>query len=744
MRFCIRPLTAAIGLACASIALGGQAFAQDADTPQLGEVVVKGERIQDVPGAQAVAADTIQSLAASTSDTASLLRNVPGVSMFSGGGVSGLPVIHGMADDRNRIKVDGMDLLASCPNHMNSPLSYLDPSALGELQVFTGVTPVSVGGDSIGGTIIANSKAPEFAAPGAKLLAKGELGSFYRSNGDAYGANVAATLASENLSLTYTGNMATANDYLAGGNFKTATATGRPGQSLGLNKVGSTAYQTWNQTIGLAARLDNHLIEAQYGYQNVPYELYPNQRMDMLGNREDRYSLRYLGQYDWGSLEAKVYHEDVNHHMDFGDDKQYLYGVAKGMPMDTRSRTTGARLKAEIDLTPQDLLRLGTEYQSYRLNDSWAPSGGTMMAPNTFWNINNGQRDRLAVFSEWQSQWNPQWQSLLGLRVEQVKTDAGTVQGYNSSASYSLPAAAFNAQDRQRTDYNFDWTGLVKYTPDVHQNYEFGYARKTRSPNLYERYSWSKNSMAMVMNNFVGDGNGYVGNPDLKPEVAHTVSATGNWHDEERQWELQASPYYSHVTDYIDAMRCGSVSGGTSLCGGTANNTATNKFVQLQYANQTARLYGLDVSARMPLGHSVAGAFGLQGVLTYTKGKNLDTGSSLYNIMPLNGKLTLTHQLGGWNNALELVMVDAKNDVSTARQEIKTPGYSLVNLRGSYSWNAVRVDFGVENLLDKLYYLPQGGAYVGQGTTMSTNGIPWGIVVPGQGRSLYASLKIKF
>jgi hypothetical protein len=35
--------------------------------------------------------------------------------------------------------------------------------------------------------------------------------------------------------------------------------------------------------------------------------------------------------------------------------------------------------------------------------------------------------------------------------------------------------------------------------------------------------------------------------------------------------------------------------------------------------------------------------------------------------------------------------------------------------------------------------MPLGGAYVGQGTTMSTNGIPWGVAVPGMGRSIYAS-----
>jgi len=50
------------------------------------------------------------------------------------------------------------------------------------------------------------------------------------------------------------------------------------------------------------------------------------------------------------------------------------------------------------------------------------------------------------------------------------------------------------------------------------------------SPNLYERFAWSGNAMAMAMNKWANDGNGYVGNLALKPEVAHTISATGDWH----------------------------------------------------------------------------------------------------------------------------------------------------------------------------------------------------------------------
>ena len=106
---------------------------------------------------------------------------------------AGYPVcrsIHGMADDRVRVKVDGMDLISACANHMNPPLSYIDPSSVGNVKVYAGIAPVSVGGDSIGGTIQVNSQAPEFAREGQGTLVKGQAGVLYRSNGNAQGANL--------------------------------------------------------------------------------------------------------------------------------------------------------------------------------------------------------------------------------------------------------------------------------------------------------------------------------------------------------------------------------------------------------------------------------------------------------------------------------------------------------------------------------------------------------------------------
>jgi iron complex outermembrane receptor protein len=315
-----------------------------------------------------------------------------------------------------------------------------------------------------------------------------------------------------------------------------------------------------------------------------------------------------------------------------------------------------------------------------------------------------------------------------------VTTDAGDVQGYDSTppaGGHQIEdATAFNTLDHKQTDDNIDLTALAKYAQSDNLDIEFGAARKVRSPNLYERYAWSTWAMAAAMNNFVGDGNGYVGDVNLKPEKAYTLSATFDWHAADRSWEFKATPYYTRVSDYIDAVPMA--------------NWAPDQFNVLQYANQSARLYGLDLSGQTLLGKNDWGQWGLKALVNYTNGKNLDTDDDLYNIMPLNGRFTLTHKQGGWDDSLEWVLVSRKDQVNEVRNEIETPGYGLVNLRLSHSWKQVRVDFGVENLFDQFYYLPTGGAYTGQGSTMMLNGIPWGIGVPGMGRSVYAGVNLTF
>ena len=706
-------------------------------TEELSEVVVTARVWEAAAGAAVLTEADLRPLRAATSDSAALLRGIAGVSLYGAGGVSSMPAIRGLGDDRLRIRVDGMDLVSACGNHMNPPMSYIDPTNVDTVEVMAGISPVSQGGDSIGGTIVVESAQPRFAEAGDEALFSGEIGTFYRSNGDAAGGNVQLEAASDMLSVRYSGAYATANDYKAGDDFKAAGPAASGRGSLAADEVGSTYYETQNQKLGLAARLDNHLVDLEVGYQHIPDQGFPNQRMDMLDNESTQFVLRYSGDYAWGVMNSRVFYEKTDHDMNFGDDKQYWYGDAPGMPMKTRGKNGGFAVDGEYRLSGSDLIRSGIEVQQYQLDDWWPPSGsGMMMAPDTFWNIRDGKRDRYALFGEWQANWGEQWQTLAGLRYEYLHMDTGDVQGY--SPMYDADAAAFNARDHEINDDNWDASIQAKYIPSPTLTWEMGVARKTRSPNLYERYTWSTVGMAMRMVNLAGDGNGYVGNLDLKPEVANTVSLALDWHDAQgSHWQLVAAPFFTYVSDYIDATPC-----TTMMC--NASNSVPG-FRYLTFTNDDARLYGIDVSGFRHLGgNERLGDFNIRAIASYVRGENDSTGDNLYNIMPLTATFSLEHNRRDWASVVEWQLVSDKNQTSEVRNEVPTAGYGLVNLRTSYTWRHLRMDLGLENALDKGYDLPLGGAYVGQGQTMSPTGVPWGVPVPGMGRSIYMGLSYTF
>ena len=368
-----------------------------------------------------------------------------------------------------------------------------------------------------------------------------------------------------------------------------------------------------------------------------------------------------------------------------------------------------------------------------------------MMGPNTFQNINGGLQNISSVFGEWEKQFDSKLKTLFGVRYSLVNSSTGHVNGYTNSDMMGVnertDAAAFNNNGLYRNFNDVDITLTTNYKHSEQQDMELGLARQVRAPNMYELYSWSTSSMNAIMNNFVGDGNGYFGNPNLKQETAYTASGAWGLHTADREWMAKASPFYSYVQNYIDAVQWT----GNAQTGNPTNPLVPGRFNVMRYVNQNSNLAGIDLDGQVPIAKTEFGRFSAQGLFNWTYGKNLVTGYGLYNVMPVNGKLNFTHQYGGWDNQLQLVAVANKNNfLSIERNEIPTPGYFLTNLKASYSWSKTRIDAGINNVFNTLYYQPLGGAYQGQGATMGINSIPYGVPVPGMGISYYTAINVKF
>ena len=665
------------------------AAASPATLPQ---VIVTAPR-----GAPTVSA--MQAMQPPTADTATWLASEPGVSVGSAGGLSGLPALRGLADDRIKILLDGVDSTAACANHMNAPLSYVDPSQVQRATVLPGVTRVSEGGDNIAGVIRIDTLQPVFAEAGETRV-DGEVGAQSRSVDRSWRASARAGWANDTLRLDYSGSTTEAESY-------------RDGHG---DTVRDTLYKTTTQRLGLAARQGDGVWTAHIAEQRVPYQGFPNQYMDMTHNHGISGALGYQGRFAWGRLKASLYGQNTLHEMGFPTDER-----TGTMPMNTHGTDAGYRLQVELPVG-EGVARIGHEAHRSTLDDWWpAVSGSMMMAPNTYVNVNAGSRTRSALYGEWEGPLLPgtlrNWQGSAGLRYETVRTDAGTVQGYGCGmmcAADTAAATAFNAADRLRHDGNVDLSLMATHTASATHSLDIGLARKTRSPSLYERYSWGRGTMAMMMVGWFGDGNGYVGNIDLKPEVATTLSTAIDWHDgaadaSARRWALRVSPYLTYVQDYIDADPIGTFH---------PYSRSTETRTLLQFANHDAHLYGASLSGHWQAWDDAAwGQWTWRGKLDWTRGQRSD-GGELYRMMPLNLSLTLEQRLKRWTSYAQWQVVDSQHHVDERRDALPTAGYALLNLgtrwQGQDRLQGLSVELGVRNVFDRAYDLPLGGVNLAQ------------------------------
>lgn len=616
-------------------------------------------------------------------NTAEMVADAPGVSLRANGQLASIPALHGLSDERTKLLVDGMTISSSCPNHMNPPLSYVAPVNASQVIVMAGITPVSLGGDSLGGTVSVESHPPVFAAPNEQLHQEGYSSGFYRSNGQDYGGLLTESISDHIFALGYTGAWSTNDNYTDGSG----------------HRVTSTYAQSTDHKLNLAAQAGSNLFVADAGLHHTPYEGFTGAQMDMVRNYAESAGLRYrrsLG--EGGTIDGRFFWQNTWHSMNIGKDKS-TFPMPMWMPMNTHGRDLGYSAQLELALSARQTFRAGNELHRFRLDDRWPAVPGTepYMGPDSFVSINNGRRTQLGTFAEVASRWNQRWATLLGLRNDMVWSNADAVQGY--SDMYAVDAAAFNSVNRARTDRDIDLTAMARWEPNASGSFEFGYARKTRAPNLYERYAWSRNWMASGMIGWFNDGNYYVGNVALKPETANTVSGTATWKTQGRQsWQVKLTPYLTEIQHYVDVDTLGATTYGMS------------NFAMLRFANHNARIYGSDFSGGAALwNRSTLGQGRIAAVGGWLHGERLDTRTGLYQMMPVNVRIALDEELKRLTAGFELQAVDRKSHLDPNRFEQATPGYALFNIHAGFRCKYLQASAGTDNVLNRNYELPLGG-----------------------------------
>jgi iron complex outermembrane receptor protein len=703
-------------------------------TPLVVEVHVQN-RPSSTPGGQ-----TLHPELTTGGNTLDILKQLPGFAALRGGGASGLPVLDGFAASDIVQTVDGIRTPTACANGMNPPLSYVSPNQIGQIHVYPTVAPVSVGGNAMGGAIAVESPKALFAS-GQNPVVGGRVGSFYQSNGNIHGGSAAIYAATRTTYVRYDGAVSAGSDYRAAAQFKPAIP-GIPG-----NIVGSTQYLSSNQSLQLAHKSGANFLDLHLNYQYIPYQAFPNARMDMTKNESVGINLHFTHDYGWGKWSIRAYQEHILHRMNFLADK--MIGASMDMPMQTNAVHNGLRSELRLNLDPEDTLEVGAGYDHEDLDDRWPPARNLTsmpmamqsMGPLTFVNLNHARQDDYHVYAQWHRDWSAHWSSLVGLRGDFVEQGTGPVQGYNAMM-YGNPDLAtsqpgvFNAAHRRELFALGSLSFVTDYRPNAQWELELGLSRRSQAPGLYERYAWSSQAMAMLMNGWFGDGNGYIGNLALQPQTANTASLSLQWQSTDKGWELRIQPHYSYIEHYIGVQRCPVTLGGACT---PANLTATSGFVYLQFQNQRAALYGVDFRARMPvLHHSTAGDWDLETAGSYTRGDNLALHTPLYEIAPPTLRLALVQHWGAFTNRMEETLVAAQNRVDPTRNEPRTGAYALLDLATEYGRGPWQASLRLQNLLNRLYFDPLGSTYLGQRPFMA------GTPVPGPGRSVQLAVSYTF
>lgn len=637
-------------------------------------------------------ADTTEAGRAGAVDSPALLRDIPGAAVVRNGPQTGIVQLHGLSGDRVKILVDGMTISPACPNHMDPPMHYAAPSSVETLTVMAGVTPVSLGGDSLGGTVLVQSAQPRFASR-EDLLGFGEAGAFYRSSNDGFGGNWGGGVATRKFSAAYVGSWAAADDLRFPG-----------------GRVRDTGYETQQHRLLTGFRTRDGVLSLDAGILRTRDAGTPSLPMDMIEDDGYRVGLKYRADYDFGTFEGRCYYHTIDHLMD----NYSLRPVpAGGMRMFSPAGSDDYGSSLDLSL-PTDIhtFRAGTgfhlnTFQAYQQN---ALNG---LQQDT---LNDATRARVGTHAEWQADWTDQWTTQLGVRNDTVMSDAGNINRF--FAAGAADAAQFNRRDHGFTDVNFDVAASVRYTPNTWSAYELGFARKNRAPSLLERYLWTPLSASAGQ----ADGRTYLGNLDLDSETSHQIAFTAEYHGE--KWKVQATPYSNWIGDYIQGAPLSRTAG-----------TPPQRVLQYQNLDH-AELYGVDVLTRYDWGDR----FTLRGQLSYVRGTNEVNGDNLYRIAPLRGTAALDYRIDGWRSSIEMVLVDSQNHVAAFNSEPTTPGYALLNLRTGYVFrNHLEVQVGLDNATDEYYADHLGGINRVFGSDVAVNQR-----MPGPGRFVFIQAACKF
>lgn len=640
----------AIALLMSSIS--SMALAQTTETT-LDPIIVKGATGATSPAEYVL--DLAPGAAGPAADGADLLRQVPGIDTgrMSGHGLE--IVIRGQQQNQLNVIDAGSFTLGGCPNRMDPPASTAFLNLADRVIVQRGYQSVTNGAGGTGGTVILERDAPKFS-PDKRWNAEALLGGVSNSNTLEGGVKAAFDLGN-GFYVSGFAHRKTADDYEDGN--------------------GDTVLSSYNQkSYGLTFGLERDGLSVALDRERDVTEdvLYSGANMDSPLSETDIWRLRVKKDVSFGPLqriEASAYLSEVDHVMD-NYSLRPVGMMASVVP--SESDTYGGKIEGQLDfgtttakvgVDMQSNNRMATVYQGSAAMVAQVDALTPGLARAYMWpDVTIAQ---YGLYGETETALSERLSLKLGARYDHVISSADAA----ASAPAGSPTTANDLYttyygttfDDDRTEDNFSGLARFEYALSDQSKAFFGLSHSVRTADTTER------AIARTT---------WVGNPDLDPEQHNQIDI--GFETIRDSWHFNATAYTDRVSDYIlrDAFTFAGVT---------------------TYRNIGARLSGVEIA-----GGWQRGGFDLSGDATWTHGQNLDDNQPLAQIPALAGKIVATYGQNDWSAGARINWAMKQTRIDASRDAGETPGYTTLDLFGTYDVrDGVVLMAGMNNVLDKTY-----------------------------------------
>lgn len=667
-------------------------------------------------------------------DVSRLMSRVPGGSVNTNGPLTGQFQYRGMSGPRVNVRVDGMLIHGGGPNWMAPPLHHIPTGLMEEIVVEKGIASISTGG-GIGGAASAKWKKPDFSEV-ERWQASGDV-EIGGSTADA-GSSLSGVLglSSDEHRLFAIGSRDAGDDYEAGD-----------------GSVAATEYRRGTYGFGYGLRLVNQRLDFDWRRLETDDTGTPSLPMDIDWFDTDLWNFRYATGIGDTSLEFRVYGSEIDHGMNnFLLRKAPDFSSLPMAPFQGQDKRLVRALSDEIGFKLKLDRKAGPGKLVAGIEGKFAEHDVTVKDPDVpaFFveNFSGSESDTLIGFAQWSAVLGSRWYLETGISAHRVNTSTQEVDALPAQLVDRSPEAfptgtppravwllreRFNNSDLTQNDTNMDWVLKGRYQAAEAVVVEFGVARKERSPIYQERYLW----IPLEVNAGIGDGNNYVGNPELDPETSHQIEL--GLDVDYGDFQITPRVFYRKVDDYIQGVP---VENPVTLAvSGNANGDAT----PLSFANTEASYWGADLH----FGAQLAAHWRLDGSASMVRAERDDINDNLFRISPDTLRATLSYNRGGFTVQLEQVVVAEQDKLSRTNtldpgnlnnRFEETSGYGLTHLFVTWKMrNDMTFTTGLENIWDKHYTDHQTGF-----NRVIDSEVPRGQRLPGQGRNLFARLRYRF